>query len=422
MHTVPGKQRLLLYATISATLIRLAINNNMPMDKAREILDLKADTPALDERLAALLAGNQDFTQRVLACAALPGLGRRAALEEADLLPLCGLRFVQQVVAGLLLEDAGADATNTAILGAIAAQVVAARVPLTKSQEVFLAAWLGATPAWRQAPESWGPAPDVSAALDKHAALVPEAQIGGARADLIAQCVRLGEVLTGFASPYAEALPADAVLRAARLGIAPRELKSVCADIEKNAAEWSAFLKHPLKAAVRINLDEPGITVALRFASELAEVYRYQLQNAAIDPESGLPNARYFRTRLESEWAAARRRDGALSVIAVQCSSGIVHAAQVLRETARMQDVVCRSGDHEFTMICVDTHEEYVSKAAQRLSASMAAKDISASFGTATLDATISSVDDLIERARSAAVKARAQGAGYKVWRAGEPA
>lgn len=392
------------------------------MDKAREILELKADTPGLDERLAALLAGGPDFTQRVLACAALPGLGRRAALEAADLLPLCGLRFVQQVVAGLLLEDAGADATNTAILGAIAAQTVAARVPVSKSHEVFLSAWLGATPAWRQAPESWSPAPDVSAALDKHAALPPEAQIGGARADLIAQCVRLGEVLASFASPYAEAQPADAVLRAARLGIAPRELKTICADIEKNAVEWSAFLKRPLKGAVRINLDDACAADALRFAAELAAVYRYQLQNAAIDAESGLPNARYFRTRLESEWAAARRRDGALSVIAVLCGSDIVRAAQVLRETARMQDVVCRSGDHEFTMICVDTHEEYVSKAAQRLSASMAAKDISASFGTATLDATISSVDDLIGRARGAAVAARAEGAGYKVWRAPEPA
>ncbi len=393
----------------------------MPMDKAHEILELKADAPGLDERLAALLAADQTFAQRLLACAALPGLGRRTGLEEADLLPLCGLRFVQQVAAGLLLEDAGVDATNTAILGAIAAQSVAARVPVTKSQEVFLSAWLGATPAWRQAPESWGPAPDVGAALDKHAALLPEAQISGARADLIAQCVRLGEVLAEFASPYAEVQPVEAVLRAARLGIAPRDLQTVCADIEKNAVEWSAFLKRPLKAAVRVNLDEPGIAASLRFASELAEVYRYQLQNAAIDAESGLPNARYFRTRLESEWAAARRRDGALSVIAVLCSSDIVRAAQVLRETARMQDVVCRSGDDEFTMICVDTHEEYVSRAAQRLSASMAAKDISVSFGTATLDPTISSVDDLIERARGAAVAARAEGVGYKVWQAAEP-
>ena len=388
----------------------------MATDKAREILELDAGTPGLDERFGALLAADRVLAQRIRACVALPGLGRRNCTEDADLLPLCGLRFVQQVVAGLLLEDAGVDATNTAILGAIAAQAVAARVPLPKSGEVFLSAWLGATPAWRQAPAGWGPAPDVSAALDKHAPLPAEAQINGERADLIAQCVRLGEVLANLASPYAEAQAADAVLRAARLGITPLELTAVCTDLEKNAVEWSVFLKRPLKAVVQLNLDEAGMGGALRFASELAEVYRYLLRSAAIDAMSGLPNARYFQTRLASEWAAARRRDGALSVMAVLCDGDIVRTAQVLRETARMQDVVCRSGEQEFTMICVDTHEEYVSKAAQRLSAAMVERGMGASFGTATLDSTISSVDDLVARARGAAAAARTAGAGYKVW------
>ena len=104
--------------------------------------------------------------------------------------------------------------------------------------------------------------------------------------------------------------------------------------------------------------------------------------------------------------------------MAVVCGKDMVRAAHVLRETARMQDVVCRSGEGEFTMICVDTQEEYVSKAAQRLSTAMTGQGIVASFGTATLDATISSVDDLIGRARGAAAAARAQGAGYKVWQA----
>jgi GGDEF domain-containing protein len=401
-----------------ATAFSLAINNNMASDKARDILELKSGAPDLDERLGALFAADPGLAARVLACVALPGIGRRSGLEEADLLPLCGLRCIQQVVAGLLLEDAGADATNAGILGAIAAQAVAARVPVVKSEEVFLSAWLGSTPAWRQAPDSWGPLPEVRAALDKHAQLPNEAQINGARADLIAQSVRLGELLAGLASPYSEAGSIEAVQRAARLGIPPRELVAVCADIEKHAAEWSKFLGRPLKAELRINLDAPGPVPVVRFATELAEVYRYLLQNAAIDAESGLPNARYFRTRLESEWAAARRRNSALSVIAVLCARDIVRAAHVLRETARMQDVVCRSGDGEFTMICVDTHEEYASRAAQRLSAAMAEQGISASFGAATLDSMISGVDDLIGRAREAAAAARAEGAGYKVWQA----
>lgn len=388
----------------------------MASDNARNILELKTGMHDLDARLDALLAGDPVLSDRLLACVALPGLGRRNGLETADLLPLCGLRFIQQVVAGLLLEDAGVDATDTVILGAIAAQAVAARVPVMKSEEVFLSAWLGATPAWDQAPESWGPIPEVRAALDKHAQLPNEAQINGARADLIAQSVRLGELLAGFASPYAEGGPIEAVQRAARLGIPPRELLAVCSDVEKHAVEWSKFLGRPLKAGLRINLDAPGPASVVRFATELAEVYRYLLQTAAIDAESGLPNARYFRARLESEWAAARRRNSALSVIAVICTRDIVRAAHVLRETARMQDVVCRSGEGEITMICVDTHEEYASKAAQRLSAAMAEQGIAASFGVATLDSMISGVDDLIGRARGAAMAARAEGAGYKVW------
>ena len=388
----------------------------MATGNARSILELKADAPDLDAQLGALLAADAALTQRILACVALPGLGRRSGIEDADLLPLCGLRFVQQVVAGLLLEDAGVDATNTGILGAIAAQAVAARVPVTKNEAVFLTAWLGTTPAWRQAPVGWGPSPDLAAALDKHKVLPTEAQINGARADLIAQCVRLGELLAELASPYAESGPTDAVLRAARLGIAPHELTAICADVEKHAIDWSAFLRRPLKATIRLDAAVAGPASAGRFAAELAEVYRYLLQNAAIDAETGLPNARYFHTRLESEWAAARRRGGALSVIAVVCRSPMAPAAQMLRETARMQDVVCRSGDHEFTIICVDTHEEYVTRAAQRLSAAMAERAIAANFGAATLDSMISSVDDLIARAREAAAAALAAGDGYKVW------
>lgn len=384
--------------------------------QARDILDLQAGAPDLDARLNALLAVDPALVKRVLACVALPGLGRRGGIEADDLLPLCGLRFVQQVVAGLLLEDAGADATNTAILSAIAAQAVAVRVPLTKNEEVFLSAWLGATPAWRQAPVGWGPTPELALALDKHKTLPVDAQINGSRADLVAQCVRLGELLAELTSPYPETAPAEAVLRAARIGIAPRELALIAADVARHAADWSGFLGRPVKAEIKIDVHAAGSDGTARFAAELSDVYRYLLQNAAIDAPTGLPNARYFRTRLESEWAAARRRGSALSVIAVACRSEMVTAARMLRETARMQDVVCRSGECELVMICVDTHEEYVTRASARLSVAMSERGIDVSFGAATLDSMISSVDDLIARARVAAAQAQAGGVGYRVW------
>lgn len=391
----------------------------MTSNPARDILALEPGTPDLEGALKALLEADPDFAARLLATVSLPGLGRRSGIELDDLEPLFGLRFVQQVAAGLLLEDAGADATGSGILAAVAAQCIASRISLPKGEEVFLAAWLNATPAWRQAPPAWGPSPELLQALDRHAQVGIEPPLSGARADLIAQAVRLGELLASLASPYSEASAIEALQRAARLGLSPRELPALCDDIARHAAEWSRHLGRPLKADCAPALAAPEHATGLRFADEMAQVYRYLLQNAAIDAETGLPNARYFRTRLESEWAAARRRAGELSVIAVECQSEPVAAARALRDTARMQDVVCRTGDTQFMLICVDTHAEYAAKAAARIQKTVAEQRLAVHLGVATLDSMISSVDDLVERAQAAAREAAASGTGYRSW---EPA
>ncbi|HEX4328109.1 MAG TPA: hypothetical protein VH105_14900, partial [Burkholderiales bacterium] len=318
----------------------------MALPVARAILELDPKAADLDERLESLLSSDPPFASRLLAAVTMPGLSsRRGGTEVADLRPLFGLRFVQQVTAGLLLEDAGVDATGAAILSAIAAHAVATRIPLPKSEEVFLSAWLNATPAWRQAPASWGPTSAVAAALDRHAKLPVGAQLVADRADLMGQAVRLGEALANLASRYPESGVFDAMQRAARLGLAPRDLAVLAADIARHAGDWSRLLGREIPVDLKLDLDAPGNTAAVRFASELAETYRYLLQNAAIDAETGLPNARYFRTRLETEWAAARRRGAALSVIAVEFEGDAVKTARTMRETARMQDVVCRTGE-----------------------------------------------------------------------------
>jgi GGDEF domain-containing protein len=389
----------------------------MALSVARAILELDPKAADLDERLESLLGSDPEFAGRLLAAVAMPGLSaRRGDTEIADLRPLFGLRFVQQVTAGLLLEDAGADATNTAILAAIAAYAVATRIPLPKSEDAFLSAWLNATPAWRQAPISWGPAHGVAAALDRHAVLPAGAQLVADRADLVGQAVRLGETLANLASRYPESGVFDAMQRAARLGLAPRDLAALAADIARHADEWGVLLKRPIHVELRLELDAPGNAPAVRFAAELAETYRYLLQNAAIDAETGLPNARYFRTRLETEWAAARRRGGALSVIAVEFEGDAVKVARTLRDTARMQDVVCRTGEFHLVLICTDTHAEFAEKAASRLERSAAQNNCKVYLGVATLDSMISSVDDLIDRALTASREARAGGGGYRIW------
>ena len=388
----------------------------MTSQAAHDILALLPDAADIDASLKALLDADSDFAARLLATVSMPGLGRRSGTELDDLRSLFGLRFIQQVSAGLLLEDAGADVTGSGILAAIAAQCIASRISLPRGEEVFLAAWLNSTPAWRQAPTSWGPGADLVAALDRHKPLAAQAPMSGERAELIAQAVRLGEMLANLASPYPDANLTDALQRAARIGLAPGDLVALCADIGRHALEWGAHFGRTLKVEFRFDLEAAEMAVALRFADELATVYRYLLQNAAIDVETGLPNARYFRTRVESEWAAVRRRGGSLSVIALDCGADTLAVARALRDVARMQDVVCRTGEAQFMLVCVDTQPEYAEKAAARIQRSVAEQKLQVSLGIATLDSMISSVDALIERAQAAAREASASGKGYRTW------
>ncbi len=388
----------------------------MTSQAARDILALVPGTADIDASLKALLQQDGDFAARLLATVSMPGLGRRSGTELDDLRPLFGLRFVQQVCAGLLLEDAGADVTGSGLLAAIAAQCIASRISLPRGEEVFLAAWLNSTPAWRQAPASWGPGAELQAALDRHSHVVPEAPLAAERTELVAQAVRLGEVLANLASPYPDANLNDALLRAARIGLAPGELLALSADVARHALEWGVHLGRALKVEFRFDLEAPEMATALRFANELATVYRYLSHNAAIDVKTGLPNARYFRTRVESEWAAVRRRGGSLSVIAVDCGADTLAVARALRDVARMQDVVCRTGEAQFMLVCVDTQAEYAEKAAARIQRSVAEHKLHVSLGIATLDSMISSVDALIERAQAAAREASASGMGYRTW------
>jgi GGDEF domain-containing protein len=395
----------------------LGNTDSMSSAVARDILGLDPGDANLDSALKALLDSDPAFAARLLTTVSLPGLGRRSGIELDDLRPLFGLRFVQQVAAGLLLEDAGADATGSGILAAIAAQCIASKISLAGGEEVFLAAWLNSTPAWRQAPASWGPGAPLAAALDRHSILQPEAQLGADRFDLVAQVVRLGELLVNLASPYPDASAQDAFQRAARVGLAPHEIPALLADVAPHAAEWAAHLGRALKVEPTLDINAAEHAVALRLATELAQVYRYLRQNAAIDAASGLPNFRYFRNRLEGEWAAARRRGGALSVIAIEYAGEAMRVARTLRDKARLQDVVCRTGESQFMLICVDAHAEFAEKVALRMRHGITHDlGIAANVGVASLDNMISSVDDLMERARQAAREAEVSGSGFQAW------
>jgi diguanylate cyclase (GGDEF) domain len=91
---------------------------------------------------------------------------------------------------------------------------------------------------------------------------------------------------------------------------------------------------------------------------------------ANTDVLTGLPNRRYALNRLEQESAAALRANLPLSVLmldldhfkSVNDSLGhdvgdqvLIHAANLMHETVRTSDIVCRLGGEEFLVIAPNT-------------------------------------------------------------------
>lgn len=107
-----------------------------------------------------------------------------------------------------------------------------------------------------------------------------------------------------------------------------------------------------------------------RYTVELAAANRRLKSMANTDVLTGLPNRRYALHRLEQEAATALRANQPLSILmmdldyfkSVNDTLGhdvgdqvLVHAAKLMRETARSGDIVCRLGGEEFLVIALNT-------------------------------------------------------------------
>jgi diguanylate cyclase (GGDEF)-like protein len=140
-----------------------------------------------------------------------------------------------------------------------------------------------------------------------------------------------------------------------------------------------------------------------RFAADLAiENRRYQ-QAALTDPLTGFPNRRYVVDRLEQEWASAKRTARPFACLLVDIDHFkrvndthghdvgdvvLKHTAQVLRDTARVHDVISRLGGEEFLVLCPDTGAKGAQACAERLRAAVEAASIS--VGSISCSVTIS--------------------------------
>jgi len=127
--------------------------------------------------------------------------------------------------------------------------------------------------------------------------------------------------------------------------------------------------------------------------------------------------------RLEQEWALTKRGDRTLSCMMVDIDyfkpindkfghqagdEALKCVANILRQTARTQDVVCRYGGEEFLVICPDTGIDAACQCAERLRLNVAALKFKSQEGTIKLTVSIgvaekkvdtASMDDLLNRA-----------------------
>lgn len=167
-----------------------------------------------------------------------------------------------------------------------------------------------------------------------------------------------------------------------------------------------------------------------RLASELATANRRLQRSALTDAITGLPNRRYAFERLEQEWAASIRTRRPLSCMTIDvdhfrrmsaafgraaADKALGAVAALLRESARVNDVICRLAGEEFLVICPDADRAAAVKAASRLRAVVEQRlgpgpvgkrlpdaALTLSIGVATRDASVRDAEALVRLADEA--------------------
>lgn len=193
-----------------------------------------------------------------------------------------------------------------------------------------------------------------------------------------------------------------------------------------------------LRAAQRVLRQQRALSGHIedirRFSTELALRNRHLEQAVITDELTGLPNRRYARDRLDQAWAAVQRRGGPLAVIVLDIDrfkrindtlghdvgdAVLQHVAALLRNRARLQDVVCRTGGEEFVVISPDTTVEEAHQCAERLRVAVAEAPMDAdgrmpkvtiSLGIACTGEPIDGPAELLRRADRAMYQAKTSG------------
>jgi diguanylate cyclase (GGDEF)-like protein len=144
---------------------------------------------------------------------------------------------------------------------------------------------------------------------------------------------------------------------------------------------------------------------------------------AVRDPETGLLGEHYFELALEHRIAAARRQLQPVALLLLHLDADgtteqgrqdvIVAFADILRDTLRESDTVCRLGATRFGVILEDTSEAGGVWAAERLRTALVRQRdalVRLAAGVAAYPTHALEADEVLDRAQSALDSARASG------------
>jgi len=171
-----------------------------------------------------------------------------------------------------------------------------------------------------------------------------------------------------------------------------------------------------------------------RVAAGLAMNNRRLQEAALLDPLTGIPNRRYAMDRIHQEWSAAERSTRPLSCMLIDVDHFksindtyghdvgdmvLRRVSEVLKQTARTQDVICRIGGEEFLVVCPDTDAAAAVQCAERLRQATGSMRIpigkvslqlTISVGVAAMDATMRGPESMIKAADQAVYAAKHAG------------
>lgn len=217
--------------------------------------------------------------------------------------------------------------------------------------------------------------------------------------------------------------------------------------VEAFAAGVDDFLLKPLQPRVlgaRLRAAQRVVTLQReieqdrdeirRFAAELAVTNR-RLQEAALtDVLTGLPNRRYAIEFFQREWLATNRSKRPLACMLIDVDNFktindthghdigdavLKQVSAAIKKALRAQDVACRTGGDEFTVICPQTDLPAALICAERVRKAVAAMEVDAgharvkcglSIGVAVRDAGTTDIDALLKRADEGVYLAKQHG------------